>query len=95
MSNPQRQTQNHRPSGRVLRLPHREAAKRMRRKLVKFTGLLAEGKMRYSDVRASYQSWRGNYKRRFDAYHRIRYMDRLYNRLFISEHRKQSSGGKK
>jgi hypothetical protein len=78
------------PSGRVLRLPHKETAKRMRRKLVKFTGLLAEGKMRYSDVRASYQSWRGNYKRRFNAYYRIRNMDKLYYNLFI-----QSSGGEK
>ncbi|GHT88878.1 hypothetical protein FACS1894137_17460 [Spirochaetia bacterium] len=80
------------PSGRVLRRPCKDSTRRMRRKLIKFKGLVNSGKMTYDNLRTSYQSWRGNYKRRFDAYHRIRYMDKLYNDLFISEHTKNSIG---
>jgi retron-type reverse transcriptase len=74
------------PSGRVLRLPGKASTKRMRRKLVKFKALIESGKMDYKDLRTAYQSWRGNYRRRFQAYHRIRYMDKLYNDLFIKSH---------
>ena len=79
------------PSGKVLRRPCKESTKRMRAKLKKFKKLVDAGKMRHEDLRTSYQSWRGNYKRRFDAYHRVRFMDKLYNGLFISNH---STGGK-
>jgi len=74
------------PSGKVLRLPGKASTKRMRRKLVKFKSLIDNGKMDYKDLRTAYQSWRGNYRRRFQAYHRIRYMDKLYNDLFIKTH---------
>ena len=74
------------PSGRVLRLPKKGSTKRMRRKLVKFKPLIEGGKMSHADLRMAYQSWRGNYMRRFDAYHRVRFLDRLYNELFISNH---------
>ena len=74
------------PSGKVLRLPGKESAKRMRRKLGRFKALLKSKKMGYGDIRTSYQSWRGNYKRRFNAYHRVRYMDKYYNDLFIKDH---------
>ncbi|MDR2149902.1 MAG: RNA-directed DNA polymerase [Spirochaetaceae bacterium] len=72
------------PSGKILRRPCKESAKRMRRKLKKFRKLLNEGKMTNRDVWTSYQSWRGNYRRRFNAYYRVRYMDKLYNELFIN-----------
>jgi len=74
------------PSGRVLRLPRKGPTKRMRRKLTKFKSLIDSGKMSHGDLRTSYQSWRGNFRRRFDAYHRVRYMDKFYNDLFISDH---------
>jgi hypothetical protein len=74
------------PSGRILRRPCKDSATRMRRKLKKFRILIDSGKMSFSDLRASYQSWRGNYKKRFNAYHRIGYMDKLYYDLFISNH---------
>ena len=70
-------------SGKILRLPGKDSTKRMRRKLKKFKLLLDAGKMNYEDLRTSYQSWRGNYRRRFNAYHRMRYMDKLYNDLFV------------
>jgi hypothetical protein len=74
------------PSGKVLRLPCGESAKRMRKKLGKFKKLLIEKKMNYEDIRTSYQSWRGNYRRRFNAYHRVRHIDEYYNSLFINAH---------
>ena len=81
------------PSGKVLRRATGDSTRRMKRKLRKFKKFIDAGKMGYGDLRTSYQSWRGNYKRRFDAYHRIRYMDRLYNHLFISDHI-STQGGK-
>jgi hypothetical protein len=71
------------PGGRILRRPCKDSALRMRRKLRKFKALLNEGKMKYEDVRIAYQSWRGNYIRRFDAYKRVGYMDKMYNELFV------------
>ena len=74
------------PSGKVLRLPGKASGKLMRKKLVKFKKLYDQKKMEHCDIRASYQSWRGNYKRRFKAYYRVRYMDNYYNSLFVFEH---------
>jgi hypothetical protein len=71
------------PSGKVLRRPCKESALRQRRKLKKFKALLNEGKMSVEDIRNAYQSWRGNFMRRFDAYHTVRRMDALYNELFL------------
>lgn len=81
------------PSGKILRRPGKDSTKRMRRKLKKFQVFVKQGKMSYADLRTAYQSWRGNYKRRFNAYHQVRYMDELYNHLFIFEH-ETFSGGK-
>jgi hypothetical protein len=80
------------PSGKVLRRPCKDSTKRMRRKLKKFRDLIDSGRMDYGDLRTAYQSWRGNYKKRFNAYHRIRFMDKLYSELFISEHATVSGG---
>jgi retron-type reverse transcriptase len=74
------------PSGKVLRLPDKDSTKRMRRKLTKFTALIKAGKMSFADLRTAYQSWRGNYMKRFNAHYRIGYMDKLYNELFINIH---------
>ncbi|MDR0376674.1 MAG: RNA-directed DNA polymerase [Spirochaetaceae bacterium] len=76
-------------TGRILRLPGKDSTKRMRRKLKKFKSLIDEGRMNYRNLRESYQSWRGNYRRRFNACNRVRHMDRLYNSLFI----KTTTGG--
>jgi hypothetical protein len=74
------------PSGKVLRRPCKDSTKRMRRKLLKFKNLIGNGKMDFKDLRTAYQSWRGNYKKRFNAYHRVRFMDKLYTALFIANH---------
>lgn len=70
-------------SGRILRLPNKESARRMRRKLKKFKSLLDAGKMKFEDLRAAYQSWRGNFRKRFNSHYCILRMDALYNELFI------------
>jgi hypothetical protein len=71
------------PSGRVLRLPHPDSVKRMRRKLGKFKKLMARGRMSFYDLRTAYQSWRGNFRKRFNACYCVKRMDALYNELFI------------
>jgi hypothetical protein len=74
-------------TGRIVRRADPNSRKRMRRKLTKFKSLLEAGKMAYNDVYTGYQSWRGNYLKRFDAFHTVRRMDGLYNRLFIFDRR--------
>jgi hypothetical protein len=69
-------------NGKVLRRPCKESALRMRRKLRKFKVLLDEGKMSYDDIRNAYQSWRGSFMKRFNAYHLLKRMDDFYNELF-------------
>jgi hypothetical protein len=73
-------------NGKIVRRADPQSRKRMRRKLRKFKGLLYEGKMTLRDVYTAYQSWRGNYRKRFDAFHTIRRMDALYRALFINNH---------
>ena len=71
-------------NGRILKKPAKESAKRMRRKLRCFKNLKNAGKMSYADIRIGYQSWRGNFQKRFNAYKIVRKMDSLYNSLFIN-----------
>jgi len=71
-------------NGKVLRKSTKESPKRMRRKLRKFRKLIDEGKMNYQDLRTAYQSWRGNFIKRFHAYKQVQNMDSLYNSLFIN-----------
>jgi hypothetical protein len=78
------------PSGKILRRPCKGSAQRMKRKLRKFKRLIEKRKMKYLDIRTAYQSWRGNYKRRFNAHYQIRFMDKMYNDMFIVNHGDQS-----
>jgi hypothetical protein len=71
-------------TGKILRLPCKDSTKRMRRKLKKFKAFIEAKKMSFDDLRIAYQSWRGNYKRRFNAYYRVHYMDKLYQDLFVT-----------
>jgi len=73
-------------TGRIVCRSTQESRKRQRQKLIKFKKLIDVGKMNFDDVRVAYQSWRGNYMKRFHAFHTIRRMDGLYNRLFINNH---------
>jgi hypothetical protein len=55
----------------------------MRRKLKKFKRLIEAGKMNFADLRTAYQSWRGNFRKRFNACYCISRMDALYHALFL------------
>jgi hypothetical protein len=70
-------------TGKILRLPCKDSTRRTRRKLKKFKSLIDTKQMSFDDLRRAYQSWRGNYIRRFNAYYRVHYMDKLYQDLFI------------
>jgi len=82
-------------TGKIIRRADPDSRKRMRRKLKKFKKLLQAGKISCIDVYDGYQSWRGNYLKRFDAYHTVRRMDSLYNRLFIYYHQLEDYHGKR
>jgi len=77
-------------NGKIYKKPTKESAKRMRRKLKCFKSLVTEGRMDYQDIRVAYQSWRGNYIRRFHAYKKVKFMDNYYDNLFINEHPKNT-----
>jgi len=75
-------------TGKIIKYSSSNGIVRMRRKLKRFKRLLEEGKMTADDIRTSYQSWKGNYKKRFDDYYRIKKLDKLFDELFINEWRK-------
>jgi hypothetical protein len=73
------------PSGKILKRPCKGSAQRQKRKLRKFRTLLDEGKIKFNNIRESYQSWRGNFMKRFHAFHQIRFIDKMYWNYFIVE----------
>jgi hypothetical protein len=73
------------PSGKILKRPCKGSAQRQKKKLRKFRKLLDEGKIKYNNIRESYQSWRGNFMKRFHAYRQVGYLDKLYWNYFIAE----------
>ena len=70
-------------SGKIVHRALPASRKLIRRKLVKFMRFYRAGKMQFPDIRCSYQSWRGNYLKRYNAYHTVRRMDGFFNRLFV------------
>jgi hypothetical protein len=72
------------PSGKILKRPCKGSAQRQKRKLRRFKNLLEEGKITYKNIRESYQSWRGNFMKRFHAYHQVRFLDKMYWNYFIA-----------
>jgi hypothetical protein len=71
-------------NGRVIRLPCRASTTRMKRKLHKFRSLAEKQRITSADIYRAYQSWRNTFRRRFDAYFRVKSMDDLYSRLFLA-----------
>jgi RNA-directed DNA polymerase len=59
--------------------------KRMLKKLYKFRRLYTQGKIKIKDIYNSYQSWRGNFRKRFNSFYIIKRLDYLYNSFFIWE----------
>jgi hypothetical protein len=64
-------------NGRALRRPGKDSSRRMRRKLKKFKTLVNGGRMSFDDLRQAYQSWRGYYRRRFNAYNQARHLGQV------------------
>lgn len=56
----------------------------MRIKLKKLYVLYNKGRLAFSDVYATWQSWH-SYAQKFNAYHTIQNMANLYTNLFIRE----------
>lgn len=69
-------------SGRIVRKIYRRSVTKMRRKLKSLRRKVDEGKMSYTDVYQSWQSWK-SYAVNFDAYRTIQNMSALYNSLFV------------
>ena len=70
----------------VIRRPNRKSITRERRKLKKLKKKLDEGIITFSDVRNSYESWKGSLKGK-KCYHTLQNMDKLFNELFIEDWR--------
>lgn len=70
-------------TGKIVRKIYKKSITRQRRKLKKFKVLLEKGIMNYSDVYASWQSWK-SYANTFSAWHTVQNMAKLYDSLFIS-----------
>jgi len=71
-------------SGKVIRKLCKKSITKQRRKLKKLRKKLDEGKIEYTDVVQSFQSWRAHASN-FSAYHTIKNMEKLYNKLFYKE----------
>ena len=71
-------------TGKIIKnMPHDNIV-RQRRKLKKMAKLVKEGKIKYSDVRNGYGSWRGN-AQWYNAYQTVKRMDRLHDNLFVDD----------
>ena len=71
-------------TGKVVKKIYKRSVTRMRQKLKKLKGKMQAGKMAYEDVWTTWQSWRA-YAMRFNAWHTIHNMGRLYNQLYLAD----------
>ena len=73
-------------NGEVIRRPNRKSITMERKKLKKLKKKLDEGVITFSDVRNSYESWKGSLKGK-KCYHTLQNMNKLFNELFIEDWR--------
>ena len=73
-------------NGEVIRRPNRKSITMERKKLKKLKKKLDEGIITFSDVRNSYESWKGSLKCK-KCYRILQNMNKLFNELFIEEWR--------
>lgn len=71
-------------TGKVVKKIYKRSVTKMRIKLKKIKRIYEAGGMAFGDVYATWQSWSA-YAAKFDSYHTIRNMARLYNKLFLYE----------
>lgn len=70
-------------TGKVVKKIYKESVTKMRRKLKKLFPMMMQGILTYQDVYQAFQSWR-SYAAHFDAWHAIRNMDQLFDKLLFS-----------
>lgn len=68
-------------SGKIVRKPCEKNVTRERRKLKKLKVKMDDGATDFDDILQSYKSWRGSMKR-YNSYHIIQNMDRLFGELY-------------
>lgn len=71
-------------TGKVVKKIYKRSVTKMRIKLKKIKRIYKAGGMAFGDIYATWQSWSA-YAAKFDSYHTVRNMARLYNKLFIYE----------
>lgn len=71
-------------TGKVVKKIYKRSITVMRRKLKKLHGKLLAGRMTFEDIRATWQSWK-SYAEKFNAWHTIQNMGKLYNELFLND----------
>ena len=69
-------------TGYVVRKIYKRSVTKMRQKLKKLNRKLIAGRMTFADIWTTWQSWR-SYARRFDAWHTIQNMGKLFDQLFV------------
>ena len=72
------------PSGRIVRKIYKRSVVRERRKLKKLRVKLDQGIMTRADIWNAWQSWK-SYALRFDAWHTVQSMGKLYDQLYAHE----------
>lgn len=77
-------------TGKVIRKVRRRSKNNMKRKLKKFAGLKAAGKIDQKTIEQSYQSWRGHASKG-NCYHLIRRTDQYYKSLFGIEEKENDA----
>ena len=73
-------------NGEVIRRPNRKNITMERKKLKKLKKKLDEGVITFSDVRNSYESWKGSLKGK-KSYYTLQNTNKLFNELFIEDWR--------
>lgn len=71
-------------TGKVVRKIYKRSVTKMRIKLKKLKRIYEAGGLAFSDIYATWQSWRA-YASKFDSYHTTQNMARLYTQLFLYE----------
>lgn len=72
------------PSGKIVKKIYKRSVTRERRKLKKLRQMLDRGKVTREDIYNAWQSWK-SYALRFNAWHTVQNMGKLYDKLFVFE----------
>lgn len=67
--------------GRIIRRAPRDVIVRQRRKMKKLARFVVSGTLSLHDFKNQYRAWRGDLKRKYNCYHTIGNMDKLYKEL--------------